>query len=1076
MPADRPRPARSVGELPADTTPHANTHGGPAGAVPLPANVGLYEVARLLGRGGMGAVYECREAALKRTVAVKVMLPDLAGQAMHKARFVREAQAQARVEHDHIIPIYRVGEAGGVPFIVMPLLKGGTLADYLKHGVPPLAEAVRIGREMTDGLAAAHAAGLVHRDVKPANVGLDGPRRRVKLLDFGLARPVVPEGGDEPMTHSGAIVGTPAYMSPEQARGKPVDHRTDLFALGVVLYELLVGRRPFLGADVMSLLSALALDQPDDPAAVNPAVPPALSGLVMRLLSKKPDDRPADATAVADELRAIEGRLSAVQVVDVRSADPFAELDTVSRPAVAAVPEKRRRPWGWLALGLAVLAAGGLLAVQVFVHTPKGTLVIESDDPSVEVVVKKDGAVLLDKTAKREIELAVGDYGIELAEKKDGLRLTTDKFEIVRGGKAVVRVRLEKPKAAVPPPAPPATVATPVAPSPAGFVDERRLAEQLIPFFRLWVLPESVPLPDGYNWIQATEVLASSPLPPGPLRVLRVVNDSNTSAGTLPAQVFREIAPQLRVLRAVSDWGDQLGIRSPADLDWLATLPCAGQLSEIVGKFDATPEIVTRLKRFSNLVNLGLTGRQPSADQLDQLVEALPKVRYLAFNKPPLILTPRMAKTLARLPAHHLFGVALGDPAVARVLAAMPLVELSVSLSGPAADACLAELAAARAGGSLSPSGDLTDAGLNALDGRTTSTSISFTPSPTLTPDAARRLAGRVPGCKVYWDGKLVTPAVAPPVPPPAPVPPAAEPQPPKPANTRDERPTIATLAPLWDVTVRTDAGDVVTVKHGEPLPAGKLVLLGLYDDNRGKSPFPPGYAADVLIPNVRKCPDLTTLDAFNCHHWLTEDETLTLLGGQARKLGNVSGVYLPLTAGVLDGIRRYKGAIDPPVFTTLSVHAAAADDVLIARLAALKGVQGLWLRGVGTELRLNGKGVEAVGKMPLTFLAVCGSKGLTAADVRKAAAGPKLSGFNLSGSDLDDAAAAGLADTAATDIGLYGTTLTDRAVPHLLKLTKATRLNVEDTKLTAAGAQTLADGLPACTVWWGGKKLKPGG
>ena len=265
--------------------------------------LGSYRVLRVLGKGGMGMVLEAEDPQLKRRVALKVMLPQYAADAKAKQRFLREAQAAAALEHDHIISIYQVS-GDGVPFLAMPLLKGESLSTRLnREGRLPIAEAIRIAAEIADGLAAAHDAGLIHRDIKPANLWLDGTRRRVKILDFGLARPV--DGDDAHLTRSGVILGTPAYMSPEQARGIKVDSRADLFSLGCVLYQMCTGAMPFQGADTFALLTALAVDTPADPHTHNPDVPPELSALILHLLAKKPEDRPRTAGEVHARLSAL---------------------------------------------------------------------------------------------------------------------------------------------------------------------------------------------------------------------------------------------------------------------------------------------------------------------------------------------------------------------------------------------------------------------------------------------------------------------------------------------------------------------------------------------------------------------------------------------------------------------------------------------------------------------------------------------------------------------------------------------------------------------------------------------------
>ncbi|VTT99953.1 serine threonine protein partial : Serine/threonine protein kinase (Fragment) OS=Rhodopirellula maiorica SM1 GN=RMSM_03539 PE=4 SV=1: Pkinase: LRR_5: LRR_6 [Gemmataceae bacterium] len=268
--------------------------------------LGSFRVLGRIGAGGMGAVFRAEDPGLRRLVALKVMLPQFAGHPTARARFLREARAQAAVEHNHIVAIYQVGEEGGVPFITMPLLKGESLADALA-ATPTFAveESVRVAREVAEGLAAAHAAGLVHRDIKPANVWLEGPSRHVKVLDFGLARAGADGDPADAVTVPGAIVGTPAYMSPEQATGEPVDARTDLFSLGVVLYQMLTGRQPFTGKNTPATLTAVASHTPAGPAELNRAVPTALSTLTMRLLSKAPADRPASAGEVVEALREV---------------------------------------------------------------------------------------------------------------------------------------------------------------------------------------------------------------------------------------------------------------------------------------------------------------------------------------------------------------------------------------------------------------------------------------------------------------------------------------------------------------------------------------------------------------------------------------------------------------------------------------------------------------------------------------------------------------------------------------------------------------------------------------------------
>jgi hypothetical protein len=316
--------------------------------------LGDYRVLDLLSRGGMGVVLAAEDSRLRRRVALKMMRPEVAARPEAKARFLREARAAAALQHDHIVPIYHVGEQDGVPFMVLPLLAGESLEDRLRRESPqPAAEVARIGREAAEGLAAAHAAGLVHRDVKPGNLWLEVPTGRVKILDFGLAREVAADG-DGALTRAGAVLGTPAYMSPEQADGQPLDGRSDLFSLGCVLYHIATGKPPFQGKTLTAMLRAVAERHPPPPRDVRPELSAALSDLIERLLEKDPNRRPASAREVADTLAA--SGPGAVTTVD---APPGAATTLV--PPAAPVRSPGRRAWLAAAVGL-LLVGGGLAA------------------------------------------------------------------------------------------------------------------------------------------------------------------------------------------------------------------------------------------------------------------------------------------------------------------------------------------------------------------------------------------------------------------------------------------------------------------------------------------------------------------------------------------------------------------------------------------------------------------------------------------------------------------------------------------------------------------------------------------
>jgi WD40 repeat protein len=259
--------------------------------------VGHYEVLEVVGKGGMGVVLRAFDDKLHRVVAIKALAPALASSGSARQRFVREAQAAAAVTHDNVIAIYAVEDTGPVPYLVMQFIDGLTLQEKVDRSGPlSLKEVLRIGLQVAAGLAAAHAQGLVHRDVKPANILLENGVERVKITDFGLARAV----DDASLTQSGLIAGTPSYMSPEQANGEHVDPRSDLFSLGSLLYTLCAGHPPFRAGSPMAVLRRVCEDTPRPLREVNPDIPDWLAALIAKLHAKSPEERYQSAAEVAE--------------------------------------------------------------------------------------------------------------------------------------------------------------------------------------------------------------------------------------------------------------------------------------------------------------------------------------------------------------------------------------------------------------------------------------------------------------------------------------------------------------------------------------------------------------------------------------------------------------------------------------------------------------------------------------------------------------------------------------------------------------------------------------------------------
>lgn len=283
-----------------------------------------YDIAAVIGQGGMGIVLKGYDRSLNRFVAIKVLLPHYAASGAARQRFERETRAAAAVVHDHVVAIHGVEECDGLPYLVMPYVRGESLQKRLaRAGALSVPEILRIAMQTARGLAAAHDQGLVHRDIKPGNILLPSGVERVMITDFGLAR----AADDASLTRSGIIAGTPQYMSPEQAQGEALDARSDLFSLGSVMYAMCTGHPPFRAETAWGILRRITDDEPRPLRQHNPALPIWLCAIISRLLRKSPKDRYDSAAEVATLL---EDCLAHVQQPDVV-------------PLPAAVPTTRSR-------------------------------------------------------------------------------------------------------------------------------------------------------------------------------------------------------------------------------------------------------------------------------------------------------------------------------------------------------------------------------------------------------------------------------------------------------------------------------------------------------------------------------------------------------------------------------------------------------------------------------------------------------------------------------------------------------------------------------------------------------------
>lgn len=375
---------------------------------------GPFEVLSKLGQGGMGIVLLAKDPSLDRLVALKIIRPSLMNRRGYRERFLREAQAMATIEHPHVVPVYHVDQYNGVPVMVMKYMQGETLSRRLRRTGPlPAGELRRLGNEVAAGLGAAHALDRVHRDIKPSNLFLESPNGAARILDFGLARPVE---RDE-LTADGALVGTPGFMSPEQARGDQVDHRSDLFSLGTVLYYAGSGRLPFDGEHPMAILSKLANDRPHPLVQLNQGIDAGFGRSVMWLLEKDPIKRPQTAAEWAQ---------------------------SVDRPARSRY-RKRVGVVGFFVLFFSFIAA----VVIATIRTPHGEITIELaegvDRETVAIQLSNDGKVkIADTTNGFSVTVAEGSYDAKLLDESLNLELTPKRVVVRKGDVEKLRVTIRE--------------------------------------------------------------------------------------------------------------------------------------------------------------------------------------------------------------------------------------------------------------------------------------------------------------------------------------------------------------------------------------------------------------------------------------------------------------------------------------------------------------------------------------------------------------------------------------------------------------------------------------------------------
>ncbi len=392
---------------------------------------GRYQINNELGKGSMGVVYRAYDPQIDRVVALKVLRPDRISSETFVQRFFKEARAIGRLSHPYIVTVYDVGHDHDTIYIAMELLEGKPLNEIFADNVFGINDIVQIGAQIAETLNYAHNKGIIHRDIKPTNIVLTN-EGHVKITDFGIARIEDPMATQQ--TQAGEILGTPSYMSPEQVRGEIVDGRSDLYSLGVLIYEFVTGKRPFTGETMASVFQSITQDRPIDPARVNPKIPKVLSNVIKKCLSKNPNDRYSSGQEMANALRSCLLRRDA----SVQMPRPST---VISRPESVLIHKPTLNiPFGKIFTALAIIAiismVGILMYNQQVKNRPLAILKVESIPGGAQVSI--NGSVK-GKTPIT-LNLPVGKYEARLSLKNYYEHEST--ISLNQSGETPVTIRL----------------------------------------------------------------------------------------------------------------------------------------------------------------------------------------------------------------------------------------------------------------------------------------------------------------------------------------------------------------------------------------------------------------------------------------------------------------------------------------------------------------------------------------------------------------------------------------------------------------------------------------------------------
>lgn len=947
--------------------------------------LGHFRVLKELGRGGMGVVYLAEDLRLLRHVAIKVMLPQFAELPHAKGRFLREARTAANIENDHIITIHDVDEDNGVPFLTMPVLKGEPLNVRLKRdGKLPVKDVLRIGIEICDGLQAAHAREMVHRDLKPGNIWLEGARSRVKILDFGLARAVE---GQETLTKSGVVLGTPAYMAPEQARDPHVDGRADLFSLGVILYQMTTGKMPFRGHDTMSTLYAVCNDAPQPPSTLVPDLPPELDSLILKLLAKDPDQRfeSAEQTGVAleavahnyVELHSVTGT-EVQSKMNIPAARPvasspatesandrdfvFKEAKSVVSISSAEIPTRPRsegnRPpqrfgrWAVVLGIVAFVAAGGWLVWQqvIRVDTPEGTLVVEVNDPAIEVAVKMDGVQIEHKTKRRTFTLRPGNGQITFHDPDSGVHLETQQFKILSGKKELVRAHVERVAAKDKLPAKVDGSKDKNRPADEdGYEADRRAAELVDGRANI-----GLRLANG-DFITRSADAIGIPLPKEPFRLTDLRSWVERNPKIQKKDVIATFA-KLRHLETFGDWSSSFDWTDD-DIAQLAKAPFASELITLnLIHTDIHPKMIDAMRGFPKLRAIAFQFRDADDALMSRIVTDLPRLRslimFVEVDSLPAKISLKGISSLANLPLTYFRVESNGNHPTSipipqewcQQLAKFPA--LDNLLLRHVDNAGLAELANCRNLLILDFGGKkVDDAGLDSVQKITSLEHVNIKEGTLVTETGLQNLAQALPWCKIQWNGKTFN------------------------------RLFEGSEKELMELAMAPDATEIKRIRLTKSrLTSNPVDMFKPYPHLRGLEIHAGGFEDKTLVLIANTCPDLAYL---NLH--VAQQSRLTETG--LRALEKLPLRRFLLEAGDLDSpkmfaalpsfrmMERCKLWIGPnadacmseiakcPRLAVLELHSGTVTDAGLRHLANLKTLRRLYLNSD----RVTAAGIEAL-------------------------------------------------------------------------------------------------------------------